>query len=215
MATKDYKARERSRPNRPRRGGSGFFWFVTGAVCGAFGVGLAWTLHERTPPAAAQVAQGETQSTAKPSFVFHQLLPEMEVLVPDEESNAAPPTVPPAPVKPAPDKAAPPATKSAEAPEGAAPPTAAVAAAEKPRESPAQGASYLVQVASFRTAADAERLKAKLALLGIQTSVQQVTVDGKEYHRVRAGPYAGADEVKAAQTLLSSKGFDSLAVKVK
>ena len=50
MATKDYKTQERPRPRLARRGGSGFFWFVTGAVVGAFGVGLAWTLQNQAPP---------------------------------------------------------------------------------------------------------------------------------------------------------------------
>ena len=72
-----------------------------------------------------------------------------------------------------------------------------------------------MQVASFRKASDAERLKAKLALLGVQARIQRVTVNGKGYHRVRTGPYKGKQEVNKTRALLSSKGFDSIAIKLK
>jgi cell division protein FtsN len=72
-----------------------------------------------------------------------------------------------------------------------------------------------VQVASFRQSSDAERLKAKLALLGVQASVQQVTVNGKAYFRVRSGPYKGRQQVNQTRSLLSSNGLDSIAIKLK
>jgi len=86
---------------------------------------------------------------------------------------------------------------------------------EKPKGSAGGGASYLVQIASLRKASDAEQLKARLALLGIRTSIQRVTVNGKDYHRVRAGPYQGRREVNKTRALLSSNGLDSIAVKLK
>lgn len=207
MATRDYKARERTRPNRARRGGSGFFWFVTGAVFGAFGVALAWMLHDRMPQPVAPSPQTQTEPPTKPSFVFHQLLPEMEVLVPDEELSATTPPVP----KPIPK---PVQSKEPIKPEQLD--SRQMAEAEKPvKPTSGAGASYLVQVASFRKASDAERLKAELALLGVRARIQQVTVNGKDYHRVRAGPYKGKQEVNETRALLSSNGHESIAIKVK
>lgn len=203
MATKDYKARERPRPNRGRRGGSGFFWFVTGAVFGAFGVGLAWMLQDRLPPVVASAPLAQAESPSKPSFVFHQLLPEMEVLVPDEELSAAA-TPPPKPAS-KPLKQVKSSRLEKPAPEQTA----------KTEKSAGGGASYLVQVASFRKASDAERLKAKLALLGVRAQIQKVSVNGKAYHRVRAGPYQGKQQVNETRALLSSNGLDSIAVKLK
>jgi cell division protein FtsN len=201
MATRDYRARERSRSGRGRRGGgSGFFWFVTGAVFGAFGVGLAWMLQDRMPAASAPIAQIQTQPPTKPRFDFHHILPEMEVVVPDDELTAAAP--PPPPPKP----------KQQELPKPAQPEPKQAAMPEEPG---ADSASYLVQVASFSKASDAERLKAKLALLGVRVRVQQVTVNGKPYHRVRAGPYRGKREVNKARALLSSNGLESIAIKLK
>jgi len=208
MATKDYKARDRVKPRHGRRGGSGFFWFVTGSVFGAFGVGLAWMLSDRIPAEAAQSPQVQAEPATKPSFVFHQLLPELEVLVPDEELGESA-QLPKPVVKSSLQKVS---TKQVK-PE---PRQTAKTETTKKKDKPvADGASYLVQVASFRQASDAERLKAKLALLGIRVQVQRVTVNGKDYHRVRAGPYEGKQEVNKTRALLSGNGLESITIKLK
>lgn len=198
MATKGCKTTEGPRSRHARRRGSGFFWFVTGAVVGAFGVGLAWTLQSQTPPPPATGPQIQAKPAVKPRFVFHQLLPEMEVLVSDEELHKA--TQLPAGTLPRQQPAAPPKLRKA---------------VEKPERSAGGGASYLVQVASLRKASDAERVKARLALLGIQANIQRVTVNGKDYHRVRAGPYQGKQEVNKTRALLSSNGLEAIAIRLK
>ena len=48
--------------------------------------------------------------------------------------------------------------------------------------------SYVLQAGSFSRFADADRMKARLALLGLVAGVQKVSVDDKVYHRVRVGP---------------------------
>src|SRR3954469_7944837 len=62
--------------------------------------------------------------------------------------------------------------------ESAAGPTARA----KPVDEPG---SYVLQAGSFGAAADAEKLKANLALLGIESRVQKVAIDDDVYHRVR------------------------------
>jgi len=208
MATKDYSTKKSPRPRHARRGGSGFFWFVTGAVVGAFGVGLAWTLQDQTPPPPPPSSpQTQAKPPTKPRFVFHQLLPELKVSVPDEEpSNATSP--PPRPL--------PKSHQQKESSRAATPPRPRkTAKMEKPKKSAAGGASYLVQVASLRKASDAEQLKAKLALLGIRSNIQRVTIKGKDYHRVRAGPYRGRQEMNQTRALLSSNGLQGIAIKLK
>lgn len=207
MATRDYKARERNKSHRGRRGGSGFFWFVTGAVFGGFGVGIAWMFQDRLPDGTTPSAQTRAESPAKPRFDFHHILPEMEVVVSDEELSAPAALPPPKPPQ-----------QEKEQPRESQKPQPQQAAKPKKPQAPqhaADGTSYLVQVASFRKAPDAERLKAKLALLGVQAQIQQVTVNGKAYHRVRAGPYKGKQEVNKTRALLSSNGLESIAVKLK
>ena len=57
----------------------------------------------------------------------------------------------------------------------------------KPTE---DNASYILQVASFKSAADAEELKVKLILLNLESRSEQVTVrNGEVWHRVLVGPF--------------------------
>ena len=72
-----------------------------------------------------------------------------------------------------------------------------------------------MQVASLRKASDAEQLKARIALLGIRSNIQRVTVNGKDYYRVRAGPYQGKQEVNKTRALLSSNGLQAMAIRLK
>ena len=48
--------------------------------------------------------------------------------------------------------------------------------------------SYELQTGSFRELADADRMQATLALLGIESRIQRVAIDDDIYHRVRVGP---------------------------
>ena len=70
--------------------------------------------------------------------------------------------------------------------------------------------SYFLQAGSFSNEADADKLKAKLALLGMEASVQSVTIPDKGvWHRVRLGPYSSADAMNKARTTLKQNGLDS------
>ena len=68
----------------------------------------------------------------------------------------------------------------------------AVKPSTAPSVKPGDSIPYLVQAGSFQDAADAEKLKAKLALVGLEASVQSVDLPGKGvWHRVRLGPFQG------------------------
>ena len=73
----------------------------------------------------------------------------------------------------------------------------------------------MLQVAAFKSAADAESLKAQLALRGLQAAVQSVTINRETLYRVRLGPYRGIDQLKAARERLKSNGYDSVVVRLK
>jgi cell division protein FtsN len=83
-------------------------------------------------------------------------------------------------------------------------------ARENPEQPAPSGEGYLIQAGSFRSADDADALKARLAMLGLIARVQTVTVDGQTWHRVRLGPYATAREADGARRRLSEAGFDSI-----
>lgn len=74
---------------------------------------------------------------------------------------------------------------------------------------PAQG-PYLLQVGSFRSAEDAEGLRAELTLLGMSARIQTVTVDNNTWHRVRVGPFDNARAADEARRRLQANGFESM-----
>jgi hypothetical protein len=75
------------------------------------------------------------------------------------------------------------------------------------------GESYVLQAGSFRSAADADQMKARLALLGSVAQVQTVTVDRQTWHRVRIGPVEGSREANSLRRRLQDNGIDVLVLK--
>lgn len=85
------------------------------------------------------------------------------------------------------------------------------AAAPKPA-----GDALFLQAGSFQNPADADNLKARLALMGVEASVQKVEVPDKgTMHRVRVGPYMGQDVMTKAREQLSASGISTAVVKIK
>lgn len=98
-----------------------------------------------------------------------------------------------------------------EAAKAAQPPKPAPAAGQPP----ATGGSYIIQVASYRAQTEAEKQKANLALLGIESRIESVTIDGKDtFYRVRIGPERDWARVQATMTRLDANGIQALLVKL-
>jgi cell division protein FtsN len=75
---------------------------------------------------------------------------------------------------------------------------------------------FFLQVGAFQKAADADNLKAKLALTGLEASVQEVSIPEKgTMHRVRVGPFRSPEEMNRARTLLSQTGVQGTVIKQK
>jgi cell division protein FtsN len=73
----------------------------------------------------------------------------------------------------------------------------------------------ILQAGSFPNANDAENLKAKLALLGVEASIQSATIKDKGvWYRVRLGPYKTAEEMNKARGFLKQNGVDSTPMRV-
>ena len=73
---------------------------------------------------------------------------------------------------------------------------------------------YVLQAGSFRAEADAEGRRATLALLGIQSTIQRVTIDTDEYHRVRIGPTNDLDSLNGIRTRLWDAEIEVLLIKL-
>ncbi|MCM2309166.1 MAG: SPOR domain-containing protein [Sulfuritalea sp.] len=107
------------------------------------------------------------------------------------------------------------ATPGAAAPPQAARPQAPAAPAAADAK-PAPVEIFFLQVGSFQKAADADNLKAKLALTGLDASVQEVVIPDKgTMHRVRVGPYRDVDEMNRARALLTHSGLQGSVIKQK
>lgn len=84
--------------------------------------------------------------------------------------------------------------------------------APKPAAKATDNAMYVVQAGSFQNVDEAEKLKAKLALTGMEASVQSATIPGKGvWHRVRLGPYKGLAEANSAVAHLKQNGINNAA----
>lgn len=75
--------------------------------------------------------------------------------------------------------------------------------------------NYFLQVGAFQTEQEADNMKAKLALLGLEAIVQTATIPDKGvWHRVRVGPYAELDQINKARGELARNGFNADLIKV-
>lgn len=166
-----------------------WIWMLTGLLIGLFVAFLVYInqfqnlQRAETPkadvrptprprPAAAKAE--EKKPEGKMRFDFYSILPEYEVVIPEEDLKRP----------------------------------------EKPL--PAAPGKYVVQAGSFRSAKDADTRRAQLALLGLISRTQTVTVDGKDtWHRVQLGPYDQISELEKTRNLLQDNGIDFIILKEK
>ena len=74
--------------------------------------------------------------------------------------------------------------------------------------------SYFVQVGAFRTVEDAQALRAKLALAGVEAKVTEREQGGRPLFRVRVGPFEKVEDAERAKDKLDKAGNDTALVKV-
>ena len=137
------------------------------------------TSAKQAEPAIVEHEKIAEEKPKKPRYDFFTVLPEMEVVVPDQELS-----------------------RKAIIPET---PASSVSVASQE--------SYILQVGSFRSSAEAEQMKARLALLGSVARIQTVTVDDQTWHRVRIGPFTGARKADEIRRMLSANQIDTLVMK--
>ncbi len=162
--------------------------FAAGLALGLLVAGLVY-LNAGPAPEEERGAARETPvegAGGEGRFQFYTLLPEMEVVVPEPEPEA-----PPAADTGTPEKKAPPAQVT-------------------------RPGTYVLQAGSFRRRADAERRKASLALLGVRSTIQAVTLkNGETWYRVRIGPYTSLEDLNRTRVLLQENDVDTLLVRLR
>jgi cell division protein FtsN len=75
--------------------------------------------------------------------------------------------------------------------------------------------NYFLQVGAFQNEADADNMKAKLALQGFEAVVQTATIPEKGvWHRVRVGPLNDITQINKIRGELTTNGFNTDLIKV-
>lgn len=74
--------------------------------------------------------------------------------------------------------------------------------------------TYVLQAGSYKSFADADRVRAQLALQGVESKVQKVSVDNDTWHRIRIGPISNLDELNRLRTILRKADVDVLVIRV-
>lgn len=120
-------------------------------------------------------------------FAFYDMLPNYELVIQYEDDDQ-PTTKKPTTKKPKPK------TKTAETPKEVAEP-----------------GRYIIQAGSFKSFEDADKRKAKLALLGVESEIERVTIDNtKTWYRVRVGPEKDINRVNDLLKRLRDNGVETL-----
>ena len=76
------------------------------------------------------------------------------------------------------------------------------------------GMAHYVQIGAFARVEDAETQKAKLSLIGFETTVSEREQAGRKVYRVRVGPFDTKNQAEATKASLDGAGIESVLVRV-
>lgn len=166
----------------------GWVMLLSGLALGALAVAGAYYIRDRLAARSVAPAAGlplpkpaskpKVESDSAPPekhFGFYEMLPNFEVVVPEEDRDVRPDLTP------------------------------------QPLDTPGV---YVLQAGSYATFGEADRVKAQLALLGISSQIQKITVDEREYNRVRIGPIEDLNELNRVRKRLRDARIDVLVIRV-
>jgi cell division protein FtsN len=207
-----------------QRGGT-FMGFIMGLVVG-LGLSLAVAIYvtkvptpfsNKNQPRSSEQDKAETQKNKdwNPNTVLQPKPPAEQPSSPIEPSAEVQP-------KPIDKPVAPPAEapKAEHRPAVSADPLGDLAKAKSGLTTPASGANagdpfdYVIQVGAYRSAADADAQKAKLAMMGLDAKVSERDQGGRTVFRVRLGPYDDKAAAEKVRTRLESSSIENTLVRV-
>jgi cell division protein FtsN len=193
--------------SRKKSGGSTLLGLFIGLVIGVIAAaGVVWYIY-RTPPPFSN--KGQNPPPKPPPAAAAQ--------APGEA--AAPMALPGKPGDPIPQngdkprfdfyKILPGNTDSIPDPKPADQKPAVDASKAKVEKDVALKEAVYLQTGSFQNASDADGQKARLAMMGIEASIQQVMLQDKVWYRVRLGPFRKMDEVNEMRSGLAKQGIEA------
>lgn len=206
---RDYKTRA---TGNSKKSLPGYIWLLSGLAIGLFVAFIVYldkqpendkdfgsaVQHEleklkqqankkESKPATTKPASAKSTGVKKEQkFNFYTILPELEVLIPENETRP-------------PDSSS--STKNK--------------TANNSRINNNTDKQYVLQVGSFQNLNDAEKLKANLAFLGLSANIQHVTVNKQAWHRVRTGPYRDKQQLYKNQKLLKQNDIPAISMELK
>ena len=74
--------------------------------------------------------------------------------------------------------------------------------------------AYILQAGSFRKHEDADRVRAQIAMQGVESKIQKVTIDRDTWHRVRVGPITNLQQLEDTRSKLRNARIDALVIRV-
>ncbi len=173
--------RKKRKPARRGRLFPAWAWLGLGIISG---IGIAMSIdidgwYAGKNRAVTQEAVKPAESLEKRKFDFYTLLPELEIIIPQDEI-----------------------TLQGEEP-------------VKPARRPEHKGGYLLQAGSFKQFDEADSLKARLALLGIEAHIQSVEVNDITWHRVRIGPSNDRQALEETRKNLRTNQIDTILMQAK
>jgi|SRR5690625_1766323 len=87
------------------------------------------------------------------------------------------------------------------------------ATTQKQAGTPTKETTYFLQAGAFRSAKDANSIKAKILLMGLNANVQVAQLDGSPINRVRVGPFKGIDELNKARETLGAEEIETSVIR--
>ncbi len=219
MMTTDYKSRANRKKSTPKKKVSVWIIFMLGFLSGGFVSSLIFLNTPKPKPALLAMGTSTTNQPPKeipvtdpdqppkPEFKFYSMLPEMEVPAATDVTTSAINTkkwTPPMVI----DKKTAPVTPIVPVVTSIPKPTPI----NKPKTTQPQ---YLLQLGSFRQTRDAERVKARVALIGVESAVQRfVGKNHQVYYRVRTTFPQDKTILTRLRQRLSRQGIDSFLIRV-
>lgn len=192
MAPKDYKHRRKS-TKKPRRA-RGWLWFLAGLLIGVAGTMFAESRQYFSAEGVVQAVREAASSDGPDAGAkAEERQPEKKAKRPRFEFYTLLPEM------------------EVAVPENEL--TGSSTAAR--RDSEKADVTYVLQAGSFRQLAQADRLKAELALMGMPVMIQTVSIEGgSKWHRVRVGPFTNLQALNEARAELQSNGLKVMVLKV-
>jgi len=74
---------------------------------------------------------------------------------------------------------------------------------------------YLMQAGSFRQFSEADKLRARLALMGIESRIEKAKIGNAVWNRVKIGPYSNSSSVSVIKKRLKQNGIDIIVTEIK